>query len=1014
MWCLYPFLEVNAHDEELYSFAFQHYYKELTNVLETFGNTLGDHQLPENLADFRSLIRRGFVLEFLIVTVLRPVMSITNPEVFLNWHKKLLKHEKRKAKGGLSQIFAGQKPKLPEQDQVFQNPRYLEFLQFYFKIATSLGAFQELGLVYFELMKDAMFGEGKLDGFESDLPPKKPKTFSQEWFTSNFFCSCIQAQSENSFPKSKEAIKTEKTIMPREDMIYADEEEIVKELQGDTTDLSTNIPTKLESIYEPVRQDPDQKVEMTVCIPPPEEPRPPTPDPLRTLAAQLHASFVDYKETFEGFKDLLERNADVPMTEEEDEAASELFENNVFVPRTPKDSEIILEELYHSKPMPACNFTHEEDTFSKNEVKTSSGVEKTSSHINLGEGAHACMDDKAKQQMVKTFFETSKAKKTPLKGMHVDISENVRLESEQTNFQVAKEDEKLIEHHDLPLPSPSVKSRKDKVHEVVNPFSYNREAKSLDNSFSENVQSQTEPCSENAQRNVLIKAKDDCAQTNVSHLKETQHSCSSKGSFLNQRSTRSIVPTVENLDHQSQYVGTPKGNVQHFTEAQSNSATQGDVPHSTECQLKDLNWQKNTQETETLEYRKDSFCSDVSRQDLIDILDQDEASWGDRVEATNVESITDTKLTEKETLCEIAVIKEYSDYDITKPNLNKSSDCPESIYHSHSNETAICSDKQSIMAWLQLAQPNKSILIGQMKEETEESPCAPSLEGTAKSLFELNCDSELEEAGPMTNLEGDHEESCKETNGSAGKFFPLGDLDSKYKPFGEVTHRKDILLEDKLYDEIDIFPTALQQDSIKCALEVDISSCMISPHFNETIPTNYTNKSHIINEQKRTHSDHSQSTTEKSSSLYQTEELSSLPCKDSEDELPPSQNKFTNIPINLNNRVNNACTKYSSNHTTDIRPQTLSKQKQNSVSFKIPDLDDSNIGLGNVKKQPEKILECIAANNDEAYTGEGNPLIPVQIQGQLSSSSSQACEDIQCELFYVCTCKLVRERSFIN
>jgi len=48
MWCLYPFLEVNAHDEELYSFAFQHYYKELTNVLETFGNTLGDHQLPEN------------------------------------------------------------------------------------------------------------------------------------------------------------------------------------------------------------------------------------------------------------------------------------------------------------------------------------------------------------------------------------------------------------------------------------------------------------------------------------------------------------------------------------------------------------------------------------------------------------------------------------------------------------------------------------------------------------------------------------------------------------------------------------------------------------------------------------------------------------------------------------------------------------------------------------------------------------------------------------------------------
>ncbi len=123
MWCLYPFLEVNAHDEDLYSFAFQHYYQELTNVLETFGNTLGDHQLPENLADFRSLIRRGFVLEFLIVTVLRPVLSITSPEVFQSWHKNLLKYEKRVAKGGLYRLFSGKQPKLPEQEQIFQNPR---------------------------------------------------------------------------------------------------------------------------------------------------------------------------------------------------------------------------------------------------------------------------------------------------------------------------------------------------------------------------------------------------------------------------------------------------------------------------------------------------------------------------------------------------------------------------------------------------------------------------------------------------------------------------------------------------------------------------------------------------------------------------------------------------------------------------------------------------------------------------------------------------------------------------
>ena len=70
---------------------------------------------------------------------------------------------------------------------MFQNPRYLEFLQFYFKIATSLGAFQELGLIYFELMKDSMFGESKIQGFEDDLKePVKLKIFSKDWFKSIF------------------------------------------------------------------------------------------------------------------------------------------------------------------------------------------------------------------------------------------------------------------------------------------------------------------------------------------------------------------------------------------------------------------------------------------------------------------------------------------------------------------------------------------------------------------------------------------------------------------------------------------------------------------------------------------------------------------------------------------------------------------------------------------------------------------------------------------------------------
>ena len=77
MWCIFPFLEVNGHDPELYEFSLSHYYSELKNVLETFGCSLTTFGLPESLAEFRSLVRRGFVLEFLIVTTLRPVLNIT-------------------------------------------------------------------------------------------------------------------------------------------------------------------------------------------------------------------------------------------------------------------------------------------------------------------------------------------------------------------------------------------------------------------------------------------------------------------------------------------------------------------------------------------------------------------------------------------------------------------------------------------------------------------------------------------------------------------------------------------------------------------------------------------------------------------------------------------------------------------------------------------------------------------------------------------------------------------------
>ncbi len=56
----------------------------------------------------------------------------------------------------------------PEYDEVFLSPRFAGFCHLYFKIATSLGAFQELGRIYFDIMKDSMF-EAKGDDFDSDV-----------------------------------------------------------------------------------------------------------------------------------------------------------------------------------------------------------------------------------------------------------------------------------------------------------------------------------------------------------------------------------------------------------------------------------------------------------------------------------------------------------------------------------------------------------------------------------------------------------------------------------------------------------------------------------------------------------------------------------------------------------------------------------------------------------------------------------------------------------------------------
>ena len=60
----------------MYSTAIAYYHEQLTNVLQDFGYTLSDAGLPESLPEFTSLLQKGFVMEFLIVTIIKPILGV--------------------------------------------------------------------------------------------------------------------------------------------------------------------------------------------------------------------------------------------------------------------------------------------------------------------------------------------------------------------------------------------------------------------------------------------------------------------------------------------------------------------------------------------------------------------------------------------------------------------------------------------------------------------------------------------------------------------------------------------------------------------------------------------------------------------------------------------------------------------------------------------------------------------------------------------------------------------------
>ena len=67
----------------------------------------------------------------------------------------------------------------PDPEDVFPSARFSGFCHLYFRIATAVEAFQEMGRIYFDIMRDSMFENSneKMDTHDSDVDDPDPDLF---------------------------------------------------------------------------------------------------------------------------------------------------------------------------------------------------------------------------------------------------------------------------------------------------------------------------------------------------------------------------------------------------------------------------------------------------------------------------------------------------------------------------------------------------------------------------------------------------------------------------------------------------------------------------------------------------------------------------------------------------------------------------------------------------------------------------------------------------------------------
>jgi len=226
MWCLYGFIKNLPETGEMIhgfvEYSLVEYWDSLKEVLKAFGDSCSDFKLPENSEWAAELIKEGFTLEFMKNAIIRPVLSLKNKDLLMEWFQKL------------TSGHPDEPP--PPESEIFRSENYSNFIYLFFKIGTEVNVFSHLGKILFMQMKEAMF---------SDFDPLKDSDSEDE-----------QSTPQNGAEQGGDPVNTsEENSTPETTTLEASSTEQPEQAESsDTPDVKSRLGTLVNTLKETVEQ----------------------------------------------------------------------------------------------------------------------------------------------------------------------------------------------------------------------------------------------------------------------------------------------------------------------------------------------------------------------------------------------------------------------------------------------------------------------------------------------------------------------------------------------------------------------------------------------------------------------------------------------------------------------------------------------------------------------------------------------------------------------------------------